>query len=363
MKKIFFLGAIICMFITYGLKAQQQGASLSFAKTEHNFGEIKEDGGKVHYDFQFTNTGSEPIIIQNVKSSCGCTTPKYPREPIMPGQKSKIQVTYNPMNRPSKFKKNITITPNKGNSITLWIKGNVSPKTKTVADLYPRSFNKIRVKTNNIAFARIKNTDIKKQKIELVNTSTETVGLGVNSVPSHISVKISPDEVKPNGKATMEITYNAEKKKDWGYVRDFFFLEENGKAIRKERFSISATIQEDFSKYDKENMEKAPKTKFVETTFDFGKINQGEKVEHEFKFKNEGKSKLIIRKTRASCGCTAIQTGDKEIDAGKESTIKVVFNSRGKSGRQNKTITVITNDPKKPRIVLWIKGMVSTEKK
>ena len=361
MKKIFFLSVILCVLAAFETKAQQQGASLSFAETKYDFGEIREDGGKVSHNFNFTNTGSEPIIIQNVKASCGCTTPEYPREPIMPGQKAHIKVIYNPMNRPSKFNKSITVTPNKGNPIVLWIKGDVIPRTKTVEDHYPMLIGNVRLKTNNIAFARIKNTDVKKQKVEIVNVADKAIKLGVNSVPSHISIRINPEEVKPKGKATLEITYDADKKNDWDYVIDNFYLTIDGKPIRNKRIMVSATIQEDFSKFNKEKMSEAAKIEFVQTTFDFGEIKQGDKVEHEFKFKNTGKSKLLIRKTRASCGCTAIQTGDKEIDAGDEGTVKVVFNSRGKSGRQNKTITVITNDPKRPRIVLWIKGMVNTK--
>ena len=87
-------------------------------------------------------------------------------------------------------------------------------------------------------------------------------------------------------------------------------------------------------------------------------INQGEKVEHVFTLKNEGKNDLIIRKVKTSCGCTAVKP-EKDIVAKGESTpLKVVFNSRGKSGRQNKSITVTTNDPKNHSTILWIKGNV-----
>ena len=80
--------------------------------------------------------------------------------------------------------------------------------------------------------------------------------------------------------------------------------------------------------------------------FQFGKINQGEKVEHTYVLTNSGKSDLHIRKVNASCGCTAVQPDKNVIAPGESVNIKTVFNSAGKVGNQNKTVTIITNDPK-----------------
>ncbi len=95
-------------------------------KFEHevwDFGEIPE-GPKVKHDFWFTNVGKEPLIIQNVRASCGCTVPIWPKEPIMPGQKGKITVEYNTKGRPGPFTKAITIFSNaKTPTKVIYIKG------------------------------------------------------------------------------------------------------------------------------------------------------------------------------------------------------------------------------------------------
>jgi hypothetical protein len=78
-------------------------------------------------------------------------------------------------------------------------------------------------------------------------------------------------------------------------------------------------------------------------------MKQGEKKDHTFNLTNDGKSELIIRNVRSSCGCTAVAPSKKVIAPGESVPIKVTFDSRGKRGRQSKSITVITNDPKKPR--------------
>lgn len=86
-----------------------------------------------------------------------------------------------------------------------------------------------------------------------------------------------------------------------------------------------------------------PIMKFEEATYDFGKIKQGEKVSNEFKFKNIGKVPLIISDAKASCGCTTPEFTREPIKPGETGTIKVTFDSAGKTGLQDKVITIIAN--------------------
>ena len=85
-----------------------------------------------------------------------------------------------------------------------------------------------------------------------------------------------------------------------------------------------------------------PKTqmKFKESTYNFGSVTDGEKVEHTYKFKNTGNDPLIISNAQGSCGCTVPQWPKEPIAPGKSGEIKVVFDSKGKVGKQNKTVTI-----------------------
>lgn len=82
---------------------------------------------------------------------------------------------------------------------------------------------------------------------------------------------------------------------------------------------------------------------FEKENYSFGKINEGEKVAYSYKFKNIGKSPLIILNATATCGCTIPEVPKEPIKPGAEGEIKVVFNSQGKSGLQDKVITVTSN--------------------
>jgi len=101
------------------------GPKIEFSEQEHNYGTLQK-GGDGNCEFVFTNNGNEPLILSNVKASCGCTVPTWTKEPIMPGQKGSIKVRYN-TNNIGAFTKTITVTSNAVDSprIVLKIRGKV----------------------------------------------------------------------------------------------------------------------------------------------------------------------------------------------------------------------------------------------
>jgi len=89
---------------------------------------------------------------------------------------------------------------------------------------------------------------------------------------------------------------------------------------------------------------KMPKISFAQQgVFDFGTLTEGDTVEHVFPFTNTGEFPLIINNITASCGCTTPEWPREPISPGARSSIRVRFNSRGKSGEQNKTVTIFAN--------------------
>ncbi len=135
MKK-FITTTMILAFIAGSLFCQtvQKKGKAVFVTESHDFGQIKEADGPATFVFDFTNEGTDPLILKNVQASCGCTTPDWPREPILPGKKGEIKVTYNPANRPGGFQKQITVTSDGDPSVqVLKINGTVIPKPATPA--------------------------------------------------------------------------------------------------------------------------------------------------------------------------------------------------------------------------------------
>ena len=98
---------------------------------------------------------------------------------------------------------------------------------------------------------------------------------------------------------------------------------------------------------------------FDTTEHDFGTIKQGDKVTHDFKFTNTGESDLLISNAKGSCGCTVPEYPKEPIKPGESGNIKVSFNSTGKSGQTEKSVTIMVNTKEKHQI-LKIKANIET---
>lgn len=99
--------------------------TINFAEYEHSFGNIKQDSENKHI-FTFTNTGTEPLIIENATGSCGCTVPNYPKAPIPPGGTGEIEVEYKPGKQENAQTKTVTVVANtEPKETTLRITANV----------------------------------------------------------------------------------------------------------------------------------------------------------------------------------------------------------------------------------------------
>ena len=362
MKKILILTFVV---VLSSYSFSQTSTALSWEKTSHNYGKIKEEEGPKAVDFKFKNTGSTPISLTNVETTCGCTSVNYTKETIEPGANGQVSVTYDPTRRPGLINRTVTVNTNTGEKTVLRVEGEVIPREKTILDLYPREFGNFRLKTSNAYIARILNTEKQTETIEVINAGSENLDISFENVPEHINVSINPKQLKglkqgenAGEKGIITIVYDASKRKDWGQLNDRFNVIINGEKHSQHQISITATIIEDFSHLSDEDIEKAPKIEFKEIFYDFGTVKQGEKVSHNYEFTNIGQSDLIIRKLKTTCGCTATNPEKMVIKPGESSHITVTYNSTNKKGSEQKTITVISNSPTNSNLELKIKGVV-----
>lgn len=119
----------------------------------------------------------------------------------------------------------------------------------------------------------------------------------------------------------------------------------------KEDGSISSDIVSNSASANGKINSELPEIKFEEEVYDFGKMTQGETVSHAFYFKNTGGKNLIVSGASGSCGCTVPSWPKEPIKSGGQGKINVVFNSEGKSGYQEKTVTLVTNCEPATRVI------------
>lgn len=107
---------------------------------------------------------------------------------------------------------------------------------------------------------------------------------------------------------------------------------------------------------------RSPKIVFKEEVHDFGKVPRGPELQYNFKFTNKGNADLLIERVQTSCGCTGATVGDKkEYKKNESGEIKVNFQTQGRSGHQEKTIIVFSNDPESQQKTLTVKCDIDPE--
>ena len=143
MKKII-LTLTAAMFTFFAVNAQTttttpptsnpNSAEITFESLVHDYG-VLEKGADGNCEFKFKNTGKEPLILSNVTTSCGCTVPSWPKEPILPGKSGVIKVNYTKTNIVGTISKQITVLSNATSpSVVLSIKGSVVDNAATTPE-------------------------------------------------------------------------------------------------------------------------------------------------------------------------------------------------------------------------------------
>jgi len=127
-RNLLFAALLVLVFSGVVLAQDEQAPVFTFSDQKHDFGDIVQ-GNVVEHSFEFTNTGNMPLIISNVITTCGCTAPSWPKEPVKPGEKAKIKIVFNSTGKIGRQNKVVTILSNTSNQKErLHIQANIIPK-------------------------------------------------------------------------------------------------------------------------------------------------------------------------------------------------------------------------------------------
>ena len=360
MRRYLFFYILLAAFIAFGTNnLVAQTPKVEFDKAVHDFGDIMITSGHHSCTFTFKNIGEQPVIIQTVISSCGCTNPVWTKSPVLPGKTGKIDVTFLNDQGPYPFDKSITIyISGEQRPVVLRIKGVVHDKPKTLKELFPEQFGDVSFRRSSIDLGNIAQGDTKSETIEVANTSNRSVDISFANLSKGLSVTSQPSKIAAGSKAEVKIVINTKEAKNWGNTQYRADIAINASIVQGKSLRVSANIRDNFSSYTKEQMDNAPLPMAVSSSYDFGKIKAGGEVKHSFTIRNLGRSNLLIHK---------VDSGDKRVTAkhpskiepGKTGNIEVTINTAGDSGDKGMILSVITNSPTRPVFNLIITGNIS----
>ncbi|MEP2023081.1 MAG: DUF1573 domain-containing protein [Reichenbachiella sp.] len=353
--------AIILLFVFSSslISAQEKGV-LEFINNDFDFGEIKEEDGPAVHEFEFENKGTAPLIISHVKASCGCTTPGWSKEPVLPGQKGFVKAQYNPRNRPGTFRKSLTITTNGEPSIVrAYIKGKVIPKVKSLEEQMAVKIGKTRFKSRSVNIGKISTEKKVEKSFDIYNDSADTLQLlDKFDAPDFIKLTFDTNTMLPKQVVKAIISYDPVHDDNLGYNNHGITIYTNEENAEAKKINVLATVSEYFPPMSDEEKAKAPKLAITDRLQDLGKLNEGSKTVAEFQITNHGQSPLNIRKVKSNCGCFVAELSKDTIKPGKSVTLKGTFDSTDRKGNQNKSITIYSNDPVDPVQVVSIKASI-----
>ena len=348
MKKIF---STLCMALC-AVAMMAQEPVITFEKTEHDFGKINEADGRVSVVFEFKNEGMAPLVLSNVRASCGCTTPTWTKEPVEPGQTGSITVTYNPNGRPGRFQKTVTITSNASEATKkVYIKGEVIPKQAKPVNKYTVAVGDLSMKGKTLDLGKIKKGEGTQGELEYANMTKEdhAVALLTNGADAYLISQVTLEAVKPNEVGKFIFAIDSKKTKMYGPVEAYAYVQVDGKKEISDTYklTIKADIVEDFSQLTLEQKQQAPMIE-LQTEQNAGKVAAGKTMKFAFPIKNVGVNPLEIRRIYSTDKQLTIKS-PKAIKSGKKGAVSLDINAKElQPGAYTREVVIITNDYQNP---------------
>jgi hypothetical protein len=344
MKKIF--STIFMALVAVAMMAQDP--VITFGKTEHDFGKINEEDGRVSVDFEFKNEGMAPLVLSNVRASCGCTTPKWTKEPVEPGQTGVITVTYNPNGRPGRFQKTVTITSNATEATKkVYIKGEVIPKQAKPVNKYTVAVGDLSMKVKTLDLGTITKGESKSGELEYANlTQAEhNVDLATNAADAFMMNQVTLQTAKANEIGKFVFVFDTRLTKLYGPVEAYAYVVIDGKKELTEDYKlvIKADIVEDFSQLTVEQKQQAPIIE-TENEWNAGKIAAGKTHKVVFPIKNTGVNALDVHRIYSTDEHLTFKSL-KPIKSGKKGNAAIEINAKDlQPGEYSRTLLIISND-------------------
>ena len=359
MKKI--ISTIFLCLATLALSAQEEiGNNIIIDKKTHDFGDVLLENGPLTCTFTIQNRGDKPAVIYNVVTSCGCTDVKWTREPIRPGGKGTISVTYSNDEGPYPFDKNVTVyVSGIKKPVILKIRGIAHEKKKTLDELYPTRFGPLGMKETYIKCGNIEQDGMRSDIAKVANLSSHPIKVEFTELTPNLSIAISPNPIPARSIAEMEFTVYASRDR-WGKNDYFATPQINGQkhisTDGKKSIGIWAFTKENFNGLTQEQKENGPVPTCNESTFSFGRIKQGTVVHAKFTIRNDGKEPLQVYKADINA-CKWSHSTFPVVAPGQEAEFRVHLDTATMpAGETLAIVTLVTNSPLRPIMNLFIAG-------
>ena len=307
----------------------------------------------VKAEFKMKNTGKQPLLINDVRTSCGCTTVHYPTDAIAPGKYFTISAVYD-AKQMGHFQKGIAIYSNT-KPLQLTIKGVVVKEINQFKGDFSCKIGDVLADKSDLLFDNVNRGELPIEKIHILNNGNETIMPQLLHMPPYLKGEIVPSRVAPGRSATIFLQVESHKLHDLGLTHTSIYLGsfQGDKVSTDKAIDVNIVLLPNFEKLDGSQLANSPKLQLSKRKLSFnmtsGKSNGKDYVD----ITNIGKSKLSIRSLQIIGMGLDLSLNKQNIKPGEKAKLKVVAikDMITKVSKAPKVL-MITNDPSQPKVII-----------
>lgn len=327
----------------------EPSSAMVFETYEWDFGTIEEADGPVSHTFRFTNISNNPIQIDNVATSCGCTTVQYSTQPISGGEYGELTVVFDPSRTEGQVFREVEIfTKDRRNYASLSIFADVNPIPMGLEQIYPHLLSgTIKTNAKRCNFGYVAQGESMTKVVRIANVGDKPVKLSTVNTGNRYGMSVTcPETIAPQEVVSIQIKYEITRgMNNYGMARDTVWVVADGEKS-KEPISVSAIRIEEFTNND--NTSK-PVMRIEPSYVEFGEKSPGRTFKKTIVIGNTGNEDLIFRDIEPMEGTSISIKSGQVIKPGAEIKVTVaVTNSRQPHSTTMGSINLTTNDPIRP---------------
>ena len=359
MKRIFFLLSIL-FAITISVSAQSK---ITFDKPVQELGYLLWRHPVV-VTYNFTNTGTSPLVISNVTTSCACAVADWSKGAIPAGGKGKITATFD-AEAIGRFYKEIGVYCNASSTpIYLEFNGEVTADSRDYAHTHPYGFGAIRLNKEEIEFSSVNKGDLPQMEILVANTSNKTYVPVLMHLPPYLSAQAFPEILGKHKNGKIVVTLDTEKLPKLGITSTSVYLSRfmGDKVSEENEIPVSVALLPDFSHVSEFARQNPPEIQLSAKSLEFSNLKKNQKKSQTVLITNTGKSDLEIQDMQVFSMALGVKLKKRILKPGETTKMKITVMAKN-IGRTKGTprILMMTNDPHHPMITFRVKASLLKE--
>ncbi len=355
---------LLAALVLSSLVGWAQG-EISFTLVDFNFGTIYEEDGPVKHAFEFVNTGTEPVILESVGTSCGCTVPHWSNRPVQPGARDTVVAQFNPAGRAGQFYKVITVRANTvPATYRLTIQGEIKNYPSDLHELYKPLVGPVGFRAEGrLPIAVVPSNGTMCGIMRGYNFGSDTLALEFTSVPDYAQVKLHKEgdistgrhramRLLPGKHFAFEVCVDGAQVDSWQEVKDqleytLSTLHQGKKdKVSTGQLDLLFTKVEDFADCSAEWRSHPPLLAGIPSIVQLPAVKAGRRATAKLELLNQGGADLIVRSAWVASPDIELSWPKRAIAPGKTATLKVTaYTKHMPMGKQTVACKLITNSP------------------